>query len=63
MSLAEKLEVRGEVRGEANILIQLLEVKFGPVSELNQRRIKSADSETLLRWHHQLGQWGQSRIK
>ena len=58
MSLAEKLEargeargeVRGEVRGEANLLIQLLEAKFGTVTELNQKRIKSAGSETLLRW-------------
>ncbi|QVL51535.1 MAG: DUF4351 domain-containing protein [Thiocapsa sp.] len=41
---------QGEQRGEAKILLRLIERKFGPPSETVRHRITSADSETLLEW-------------
>ncbi|WP_300971022.1 hypothetical protein [Thiocapsa sp.] len=40
----------GEQRGEAKILLRLIERKFGPPSETVRHRITEADSETLLEW-------------
>ncbi|MEA2039434.1 MAG: DUF4351 domain-containing protein, partial [Thermodesulfobacteriota bacterium] len=40
----------GRKEGEANILLKLLELKFGPLSEEDQSKIQAADSETLLTW-------------
>ncbi len=41
---------QGEQRGEAKMLLQLIERKFGPPSEPIRTRITEADSETLLEW-------------
>ena len=40
----------GRREGEARILIRLLKRKFGEVPETVERRIKSADADTLLEW-------------
>ena len=36
--------------GEAAVLLRLIELKFGTISERDRRRIESADAETLLKW-------------
>jgi hypothetical protein len=41
---------QGEQRGEAKILLRLIERKFGPPSETVRHQITEADSETLLEW-------------
>lgn len=45
---------QGERRGEATILLRLLERKFGPPSEPIRERIIQADAETLLEWSDRL---------
>ena len=40
----------GRKEGEANILLKLLELKFGELSLEDQKRVQSADSDTLLKW-------------
>ena len=40
----------GRLEGEVEFFLRLLERKFGPADEITQTRIKSADSQTLLRW-------------
>jgi len=35
---------------EAALLIQMLEFRFGPLSEQDRKRVEEADSETLQRW-------------
>ncbi len=44
---------QGERRGEATMLLRLIERKFGPPSELVRARIIQADAETLRRWFDQ----------
>jgi len=41
---------QGEQRGEAKMLLRLIERKFGPASEPIRTRITEADSKTLLEW-------------
>jgi hypothetical protein len=36
--------------GEANVVVYLLEQKFGALGEEIRERVKQADPETLLRW-------------
>ncbi|MBK5940345.1 hypothetical protein [Halochromatium roseum] len=43
-------ETRGEARGEARLLRQLLTKRFGKPSELIERRLETADAETLAIW-------------
>jgi len=40
----------GQKKGELNILLKLLELKFGPLSKEDKLKIQVADSETLLKW-------------
>ncbi len=40
----------GRKEGEANILLKLLELKFGELSLEDQKKVQSADSDTLLKW-------------
>ena len=44
----------GRQEGEVNILLKLIELKFGQISLKNRKMIQSADSETLLRWGKQI---------
>ena len=44
----------GLQKGEAQIVLRLIERKFGPVSEEVRRRIDEADPDTLLRWGERL---------
>lgn len=46
----DKYVEQGERRGEATMLLRLLERKFGPPSEPVRDRIIQADAETLLCW-------------
>lgn len=51
--LAQGLErglEQGIRRGEANILLHLLEQKFGPIDAARRQQIEQADPDTLLRW-------------
>ena len=43
-------EQRGKQLGEAEMLLRLIERKFGSPSETVRDRITQADSETLLEW-------------
>ena len=47
--LKEGLE-KGIEQGQAQILLRLIERRFGPASEEIRARIGNADAETLLRW-------------
>ena len=40
----------GMRKGEARVLLTLLRLKFGTVSEAVEARIDQADADTLLRW-------------
>jgi flagellar biosynthesis/type III secretory pathway protein FliH len=44
----------GRQEGGANILLRLIEQKFGPPSESVRARIASADPETLLSWSERI---------
>ncbi len=41
---------QGLQQGEAELLLRLLERRFGPVDETVRTRVRSADSQTLLIW-------------
>ncbi len=41
---------QGEKRGEAKLLLRLIERKFGPPTEPVRQQLMAADPETLLRW-------------
>ena len=45
---------KGMQKGEALVLARLMERRFGPLPEPIQRRIESADAETLLRWSERI---------
>jgi flagellar biosynthesis/type III secretory pathway protein FliH len=45
---------KGMQQGEAHILLRLLHVKFGDVSEETRRRVEAADAETLLAWSERI---------
>ncbi len=40
----------GMKEGESTMLLRQLERKFGPLEESQRRRVRSADSDTLLEW-------------
>ena len=54
MTTAERLEARGEARGELNgaatMLIELLTQKFGPLPRHISETIRSGNSEHLQAW-------------
>ncbi len=59
--LAERVEEwkregleEGRKEGEANILLKFLELKFGELSLEDQKKVQSADSDTLLKWTGQI---------
>jgi len=41
---------QGKRQGEAEVLLRLLERKFGPADARLRQRILDADAETLLEW-------------
>jgi flagellar biosynthesis/type III secretory pathway protein FliH len=43
-------EVAGRKKGEVEVLVRLLERKFGPLDEVSRARLAAADSERLLSW-------------
>jgi hypothetical protein len=50
VSFQTRFEQIGEQRGEAAMLLRLLERRFGAVSEQQGERIRNADADTLLAW-------------
>jgi predicted transposase YdaD len=48
--------IRGRQEGEANILLRLLEKRFGALTEDQKQRLLGADESTLLRWSDRLWQ-------
>jgi hypothetical protein len=50
VTIAEQLEVRGEVRGRAETLIELLSDKFGSLSDDVTATIRAADVAALRVW-------------
>ena len=40
----------GRQEGEAQLLMTMLEQKFGPLDEVSRKRIRSADPNRLLEW-------------
>jgi hypothetical protein len=43
-------EARGELRGAANVVLRQLARRFGAVSDDVERRVRSADADTVQRW-------------
>jgi len=43
-------EARGELRGAANVVLRLLARRFGQVPDDIERRVRSADADTVQRW-------------
>jgi len=50
----ERYIEQGEKRGEAKLLLRLIERKFGPPTEPVRQQLLEADPETLLRWSDQI---------
>ena len=50
----DKYIAEGEQRGEAKILLRLLELKFGALPTERRSKIESADAETLLTWSERM---------
>ena len=50
MTVAEEWRQEGEQKGEARVLLDQLEAKFGAISEGDRRRVETADAATLRRW-------------
>jgi predicted transposase/invertase (TIGR01784 family) len=46
----EQGRAEGVVRGQAQLLLRLLEFRFGPVPDAYRERIDQADADTLLAW-------------
>ncbi len=44
----------GHQEGQANMLLSLLTVKFGPLGEAHRQRVLDADAQTLLHWSTRL---------
>ncbi len=47
---AKKYVVEGRQEGEAELLLRLLERKFGLLDPKTRSRVRSADAERLLNW-------------
>lgn len=43
-----------EKEGQTNILLKLLELKFGNVSSDHHKKVQGADSDTLMKWSERL---------
>lgn len=52
--LREKSRTEGRAEGEATMLLQLLETRFGVLPAAVTARVRSADADTLLRWSARL---------
>jgi hypothetical protein len=50
MTIAERLEARGEAQGRAETLLELLAVKFGPLPARVTATVQSADLPQLREW-------------
>jgi len=50
VSFQTRFEQIGEQRGEAAMLLRLLERRFGAVSDQQRERIQNTDADTLLAW-------------
>jgi hypothetical protein len=50
----ERGEQRGEQRGAANLLLRLIERRFGPPDEATRERIRASDPDTLLNWSERI---------
>jgi hypothetical protein len=50
MGLVATLLEEGRQKGEATLLLRLMERRFGPLAEALRERIRAADAETLLQW-------------
>ena len=48
------IERLGRQEGQANMLLSLLAVKFGPLGEAERQRVLDADAQTLLQWSTRL---------
>ncbi len=53
-TFVEKYIEQGEQRGAAEMLLRLIERKFGPPSEPVRARITQADPDTLLDWSERI---------
>jgi hypothetical protein len=53
-SFSTRMREEGIQLGEANMLLLLLEEKFGPVSEPVRAQVEAANPESLLRWSRRL---------
>jgi hypothetical protein len=47
-------EQRGKQLGEAEMLLRLIERKFGPLSEMVRERVTQADPDRLLEWSERI---------
>ena len=45
---------KGLQKGEATLLLRLIERRFGSVDEATRHRLQTADAETLLQWGDRL---------
>jgi hypothetical protein len=50
MTMREQLEARGEAKGEAKILLRLLQQKFGTLSDAILDTVRKANTEQLEAW-------------
>lgn len=50
MTIAEQLRQQGIHQGEATVILELLEYRFGQISTHDRDRIRKADPNTLLQW-------------
>jgi predicted transposase YdaD len=50
LKLREEGREEGRQEGEARLLLRLLRLKFGPLEEQIEERVRSADAERLLEW-------------
>ncbi|NCA72817.1 MAG: transposase, partial [Sphingobacteriia bacterium] len=54
MPYITSIERLGRQEGRANMLSSLLTVKFGPLGEVDRRRVLDADAQSLLEWSTRL---------
>ncbi|MFB1489883.1 MULTISPECIES: hypothetical protein [unclassified Thiocapsa] len=54
MPYITSIERLGRQEGQAHMLISLLSLKLGPLSDVERPRIQTADAETLLEWSKRL---------
>ncbi|WP_280235233.1 hypothetical protein [Nocardia cyriacigeorgica] len=50
MTTAERIEARGEARGRAEALIELMTAKFGPLPAAVVDRVRSAEPAVVRGW-------------